>query len=363
VSRGRPSLSTTMPKRWGDGGTSSAPLDILARAYRGGLAARQWLYGSGILKSRSVSCGVIAVGNLTLGGTGKTPAVEHTVRTLLDLGARPAILSRGYGRRSRGLRVVSDVSGIRLDPLEAGDEPFLLARRLPGVPVIVGANRYETARLAVARFGVTAVVMDDGFQHRSLTKDAEIVMVRAANPWGNGRLLPAGPLREPLGALARAALVVATGARSVADAAEVSAAVARHAPGTPVLAAGYEADGCWDASGGPIEPPGILAGRRLLGFAGIGTPVGFRRTLEELGVVLLDYLVFPDHHWYESDDLTAIGRRADDLAADGLVTTEKDWVRLRGFPAGRRPLLVLGVRLALLDGHAQWRAILAAALP
>jgi tetraacyldisaccharide 4'-kinase len=352
-----------MPGRWTAAGSPSTPLELLARAYRGGLAARQWLYGAGVLKSRSVSCGVIAIGNLTVGGAGKTPAVEHAVRTVLDLGAQPAILSRGYGRRSRGLQVVADASGIRLDPAEAGDEPFLLARRLPGVPVIVGANRYEAARLAVARFGVTAVVLDDGFQHRSLAKDAEIVMVRARNPWGNGRLLPAGPLREPLAALGRAALVIASGAESIADAAEVRAAVAQHAPATPVLAAGHEPDSCWAADGGPLEAPQSLTGRRLLGFAGIGTPDGFRRTLEGLGVALADYLVFPDHFWYGPDDVSAIERRADQLAVDGIVTTEKDWVRLRALPPGRRPLLVLGVRLALLEGHAQWRTTLAAALP
>jgi tetraacyldisaccharide 4'-kinase len=341
-----------------------APLDILATAYRGGLVARQWLYGAGVLKSRSVSsCGVIAIGNLIVGGTGKTPAVEHAVRTLLDLGARPAILSRGYGRRSRGLQVVADGSGIRLDPADAGDEPFLLARRLPGVPVIVGANRYEAARLAVARFGVTAVVLDDGFQHRSLAKDAEIVMARAHDPWGNGRLLPAGPLREPLSALRRAALVIVSGARRVADADEVKAAVAEHAPATSVLAADYEPDGCWDADGGAVESPDVLGGRRLLGFAGIGTPGGFRLTLEELGVTLADYLVFPDHFWYGPDEVSAIGRRADELAVDGMVTTEKDWVRLRALPTGRRRLLVLGVRLILLEGHTQWRSTLAAALP
>jgi tetraacyldisaccharide 4'-kinase len=363
MSRRPRALGTATASRWAGSESPSTSLDILARAYRGGLVARQWLYGSGVLKTRSVSCGVIAIGNLTVGGSGKTPAVEHAVRTLLDLDARPSILSRGYGRRSRGLHVVSDAGGIRLGPMEAGDEPFLLARRLPGVPVIVGTNRYEAARLAVDRFGVTAVVLDDGFQHRSLEKDAEIVMARARNPWGNGRLLPAGPLREPLSALGRATLVVATGARSVADAAEVRAAVGRHGSRAPVLAAEYEPDGVWDADGGPIASPASLAGRRLLGFAGIGAPEGFRRTLEELGVTLAEYLVFPDHWWYQPEDLSAIGRRADELSADAIVTTEKDWVRLRAFPPGGRPLLVLGVRLTLLDGHAEWRTTLAGALP
>src|SRR5574341_949289 len=129
-------------------------------------------------------CPVVSIGNLTVGGTGKTPAVEIAVQTLSSLGHRPAVVSRGYGRQTRGIQVVADTASIRLDADEAGDEPFLLARRLPGVPVVVGGNRYETARLAIDRFGVTAIVLDDAFQHRTLKKTLEIVMAwkRASSP-------------------------------------------------------------------------------------------------------------------------------------------------------------------------------------
>src|SRR5204863_7627471 len=199
-------------------------LSAVTGSYRGLLGAREWLYARGVLTSCGLDCPVIAVGNITVGGTGKTPAVELVVRTVLDLGHRPGVLSRGYGRRSKGVQVVADAASIRLDAEEAGDEPFLLARRLPGVPVVVGSNRYDSARLAVQRFGVTAVVLDDAFQHRTLKKDLEIVMARARNPWGNGALLPAGPLREPLAALRRAHLVVATGAQRPEEAAAVVSA-------------------------------------------------------------------------------------------------------------------------------------------
>src|SRR5881409_1393462 len=146
----------------------------------------------------------------------------------MELGHRPAVVSRGYGRRGHGIQVVADSASIRIDADEGGDEPFLLARRLPGVPVVVGGHRYAAARHAVERFGVTAIVLDDGFQHRTLAKDLEIVMARARRPWGNGRLLPAGPLREPLGSLARADLVVAAGALDLDDAREVVDAVDEH---------------------------------------------------------------------------------------------------------------------------------------
>src|SRR5207247_2094062 len=163
----------------GVGPAASRALDVAARGYRGLLDAREWLYGRGVLRCRALGVPVVSVGNLTVGGTGKTPAVELVVRTLLALGHRPAVLSRGYGRRGHGIRVVADSSSMRLNADEAGDEPILLARRLPGVPVIVGAHRYGAGRVAVERFGVTALVLDDGFQHRTLAKDVEILMARA----------------------------------------------------------------------------------------------------------------------------------------------------------------------------------------
>src|SRR5262249_35952916 len=153
--------------------------------------------------------------------------------------------------------------------------PFLLARRLPGVPVVVGGNRYDAARLAVGRFGGTAGGVGDGFQHRTLGKGGGIVMVRARHPWGNGPLLPHGPLRGALAGRAPAALVVAAGAEQADHLADVRAAVARHAPGVPVVAARYVAVECWDASRLRPRPPADLAGRRLVAFAGLASPEGF----------------------------------------------------------------------------------------
>jgi tetraacyldisaccharide 4'-kinase len=332
-------------------------LTAVARGYRGLLGAREWLYAHGVLSARSLDCLVVSIGNLTVGGTGKTPAVELAVRTLLELGHRPAVLSRGYGRHSGGVQIVADAASIRLDAEEAGDEPFLLARRLSGVPVVVGANRHEAGRLARERFGVTALVLDDGFQHRTLGKDLEIVMARAAKPWGNGRLLPAGPLREPLESLAGADLVVATGARRAEDAAEVRATVERVAAGVPVLTALHVPTECFEASAMRFVPLSTLPAAKLLAFAGIGEPAAFQRTLAEAATLVADFVTFPDHHWYTRDDLTRLDRRAGDLGADGLVTTEKDWVRLRRLPPLRRPLYVLGVRLRLTSGEGEWRAV------
>lgn len=352
----RSDASGRLTRGWerGFGAGPTLILGALAGGYRGLLGAREWLYARGVLSSRTLPCTVVSVGNLTVGGTGKTPAVELAVQTLAELGHRPAVVSRGYRRQSRGVQVVADTSSIRLDPEDAGDEPFLLARRLPGVPVVVGGNRHEAARLALARFAVTAVVIDDGLQHRTLKKDLEIVMARARNPWGNGQLLPGGPLREPLSALAKADLIVATGA---GDLAEIEATTARHAPGVPVLAAHYAPVECWEAERMRVRALSDLAGARLLAFAGIASPEGFEVTLMGLGVGVVEMATFPDHHWYSPEDLRALDERTLALRAEGLVTTEKDWVRLRRLPLPKRPLYVISVRLELANDRGEWRKV------
>jgi tetraacyldisaccharide 4'-kinase len=336
-------------------------LAALEQTYRGVLGLRERLYAGRVFSSHSLGCPVVAVGNLTVGGTGKTPAVELAVQALAELGLTPAVVSRGYRRRSSGILVVADSTSIRLEPEDAGDEPFLLARRLPHVPVVVGSNRHAAAQLAVSKLGATAIVLDDGFQHRTLAKDLEIVMARAHRPWGNGHLLPRGPLREPLAALARADLVVVAGVSAGDDLGEVRSAVARHAPGVPVLAARYAAVECWEARGMQPRAIGDLAGQRLAGFAGIASPGAFARTLGELGVRVADWVPFADHHWYSAEDLAQLEARAAAAGADGLATTEKDWVRMRMLPLPRRPLYVVSVRLELVSGHDVWRRAFEAA--
>ncbi len=329
-------------------------LSAVTAGYRGLLEVRERLYSWGVLRSRRLPCPVISIGNLTLGGSGKTPAAELAVRTLRELGVLPAVVSRGYGRRSAGVQVVADRRGLRADPQSAGDEPFLLARRLPGVPVVVGENRYEAGRHCLESFGVEALVLDDGFQHRTLEKDLEIVLVPGRSPWGNGRLFPRGPLREPVSALGRAHLVVVVGG-DADGCALVEETVRRHNPRAPIVAADYEPLECWQVRETTPWAPDTLQGRRLLAFAGIARPEGFRQTLERLGVSLTGLVEFPDHHWYEPEDLAAIARRAEGAGAEGLVTTEKDYVRLSALALRTIPIWILSVRLELSRGHAQWR--------
>src|SRR3989442_12990036 len=269
------------------------------------------------------------MGNLAGGGTGKTPAGEVAAQTLAALGHRPAVVSRGYGRSTRGVQVVADAASIALDPEESGDEPFLLARRLPGIPVVVGSNRHEAARVAIEKFGVTAIVLDDAFQHRTLRKDLEIVMARARRPWGNGHLLPAGPLREPLASLARADLVVATGALGLGDAREVVEAVDEHAPRVPVLTATLVPSAGWAAGRMRSVSLAELGGQRLAAFAGIASPPAFAETLTSTGAVGAELSEVADHHWYSTADVTPLHAPPAELRVGALTPTGKGWGRRR----------------------------------
>ena len=340
----------------------TAGLSALSVGYRAALRIRDLAYRGGLLRTERLPCAVVSVGNLTLGGSGKTPTVELVVCTLRDLGAVPAVVSRGYGRVSRGVRVVADREGIRADVRTAGDEPRLLAERLPGVVVVVGENRYEAGRVAVEQHGATALVLDDGFQHRTLAKDLEILVVQARAPWGNARVFPRGMLREPLAALVRAHAVVVTNPTDAARVDAVATTVRRFNPTAPVLAASYHYRDAIETGSGRRAPVTELSGRRLMAFAGLGSPRGFADTLDAVGVQRAGLVEFPDHHWFTASDLRELAHDARAAGAEGLITTEKDWIRLRDLPPLPLPLWVLPVRLALESGHEVWQRLLAGVL-
>ena len=340
----------------------TAGLAALSVAYRAALVMRDRAYRWRVLRTGRLQCPVVSVGNLTLGGSGKTPTVELAVRTLQELGAFPAVVSRGYGRATRGVHVVADRDGVRVDTRTAGDEPVLLAEHLPGVPVVVGENRHEAGRVAVERCGATALVLDDGFQHRTLAKDLEILVVQGRAPWGNARVFPRGMLREPLSALARAHLVVVTNPAGAEPVAAVTATVRRFNPSAAVVAARYQVQDAIETQSGRRLPVSELAGRRLIAFAGLGSPQGFANTLDGAGVRSVGFVEFPDHHWFTERDLSELARDARAAGAQGLITTEKDWVRVRDLPPPRLPLWVLPVRLVIESGLEIWQRRLAGVL-
>jgi len=287
---------------------------------------------------------VVSVGNLTVGGTGKTPFVAWIVRFLLSEGHKPAVLSRGYrGNAGRGPLLVSRGSGPLVGPGVAGDEPYLLAKTLPGARIVVGSDRVAGAQEAY-RAGSDVVILDDGFQHRRLTRDLDVVLLDAEEPFGNFRLLPAGSLREPLDALARADIIVVTRWRPGQALEEWERLVRPHNSRCSIVRAIVHRVGFVDPSGTPVPAP-----RRALAFCGIGNPRGFRMDLEAEGLDLLGFRAFADHHPYSRTDLRTLAEEARRLGV-ALVTTEKDLARLPIIAGSDSPSLVaLRIEIRIQD--------------
>ncbi|MFN8543317.1 MAG: tetraacyldisaccharide 4'-kinase [Candidatus Binatia bacterium] len=295
-----------------------AALAPAAAVYGAVVGLRNRLYDGGWLGATRVGARVISVGNLVVGGTGKTPAALWLAEECTKRGRRVALVARGYRKRRRGVVVVSDGTRVLVRPEEGGDEAVMLAHRFGG-PVVTGERRAEAAAEAVRRFGVDTIVLDDGFQHRALARDADLVLVRG-DPSAHG-VLPSGPLREPVRALARATAVLALGDLDFPPSPPgvprgVRVFRGRTAPTSVVRAHG----GAWRE--GPLSE---LAGRDVVAVAGVARPERLAGMLAALGACVVRTETFPDHHAYGTRDLAR-------LRATGgcLVTTEKDLVKLAG---------------------------------
>jgi tetraacyldisaccharide 4'-kinase len=330
-------------------------LASLSYPYDWGHRLRLQTYRSGWAAVDRLPCRVISVGNLTLGGTGKTPMVEAIATVLRRHGARVAVLSRGYGGTHReAITVVSDGARGFVSPDIAGDEPSLLAERLTGIPVLVARNRFAAGKLAVERFGVEVVVLDDGFQHIQLVRDLDIVLLDASRPFGTGRLFPRGDLREPPTALARADMIVLT--RWEPGMQEALSIPLPSIP--PIYRSRHEPSTVCVLQDGRVLPPSALRGRRLVAFCGIAMPEDFHRMLQRLGAVVVAFHPFPDHHPYTPRELEALSRTAGQLGAEALVTTEKDSMRLRGIGPSRWPVWTVHIQCQIVDRSAAWEACL-----
>ncbi len=341
--------------------SAATVLSGLAAVYGGATALRADLYRLGVLPSRRLPCPVVSVGNLTVGGTGKTPLTMDLAARLRDSGRRVCVLSRGYrGKAERGGAVVSDGRKILASAAEAGDEPLLIARRLPGVPVLAGKDRHASGMLAIERFGAEVFVLDDGYQHLRLARDLNLLLLDGQLPLANGRTLPGGRLREPVGAVGRsdALVFVGRGPGLMGDAPSLAPAAGR--PRLTVSLEPFVAEvlgaGSRRLTGPAAEA--YLKGRRCVAFAGIAENDRFFDAVARLGGQVASRCGFCDHHPYCLEDLRRLSAEVRRAGAECLVTTAKDQVRLDAFGAPDVPLAVMDLKVVWHDGGRKIQALL-----
>jgi tetraacyldisaccharide 4'-kinase len=305
---------------------------------------RQHLYDKGVLKQKGLPCKVVSVGNLTVGGTGKTPMVCYVADFLKGLGLEVAVVSRGYrGSAQRLGGIVSDGSTTVMELHASGDEPQLLASKLMGVPVVVGKERYRAGKLAINRFGSTVLVLDDAFEHLALKRDLDLLLLDSRRPFGNGHCIPRGTLREPVEQIKRASAFVLTRCTGDNGSTRASSMIEAHASGRPIFRCTHVPERLFVA--GRREPLNLadLKGRRLLVFSGIARNDSFRETVSGLGGRIEGLFEFADHHRYSRDDLGIIWNKAQELNVENIITTEKDYINILPEIPSVPELLVLGI--------------------
>lgn len=325
-------------------------LRFCSLVYGRAVRVRTRIYEGSLPKRFRLGVKVISVGNITVGGTGKTPLVMFLAKMFQQQGLRVAIISRGYRRRSKGIQIVSDGQHIRLSRRKAGDEPYLFARKLQGIPVIVGKNRFLAGLLAIKRFSSQVILLDDGFQYMRLERDIDIVTVDGQDPFGNGYLLPKGKLREPLESLKRADMFFITRADQCETLPQLRELLRDVNPDAPILECTHHA--LFLRAIPSDEKVGLesLRGRKVVALSSIGNPKAFEKTLENLGAKVVTRIRYLDHHRYTYRNLYSIVDKVKKAQAEWIVTTEKDAVR---FPAGfgfELPVFTLEIEIEVRKG-------------
>jgi tetraacyldisaccharide 4'-kinase len=326
-------------------------MNLLERIYLRGMRAKQKRM---LAAQKRLPHPVVSIGNITVGGTGKTPAAIAISEEAVRRGYAPIILTRGYRGKARTTCFVSAGTGPLLSVQDAGDEPVLMAERLPGVPVVKSPDRYTGGMFALERLADTPYaaqdpsrilfILDDGFQHWRLARNLDIVLVDATNPFGNRRLLPLGPLREPIDALSRAHLLVMTKKESEPLAAELAALN----PDAGLHRASYATDSLLSPDG-TRQAVSMLNGTRVFVFSGIANPEAFRKTVDSTGCIPGGFKKYPDHYTYQQRDLLNLGRLAERAGCELLLTTEKDLVKCSTY-RGAIPLCALTVSFVFDEG-------------
>lgn len=295
---------------------------------------RAFLYAKGIYKQHRLPALVISVGNLTLGGTGKTPMIRYLAKFLLNNGRRPAVLSRGYGSKANDeINVISDGENVLLDAEIGGDEPRMLADTLPGVPIITGRKRHLTGNYSINYLGVDSILLDDGFQHLGVKRDIDLVLFNANTMFGNKRVFPGGDLREPLSALQRAHCFIITNVdRADRDRLDVFTQYLKQLfPDRPIFTASHQTSRHLKmGEKNKINMLDMETASRipLLAFSGIANPDSFKQTLSGEYYNIKAFKAFRDHHFYSAKDIRKLSEQAKEVGAQALITTEKDFVKL-----------------------------------
>ena len=319
------------------------------------IRCRLWCYRNGWLTTTRLPCRVVSVGNLTVGGTGKTPVVILLTEWLLAKGQRVAILSRGYKRTSTvPYLLVSDGSRTLASPSEAGDEPFLMAQRCPRAVVAVGADRVALGRWVLERYPVDCIVLDDGFQHRSLHRDVDLVLLDATDAAGLDALLPAGRLREPLQELDRASAVMITRADSRQDVEAIHSRLrAVVCPSEDAIEVVFRPEFLIAVVSGGQQSVGWGRKKKAWLVSGIGNSYSFRRSAESIGVEILGETSFEDHHRYSDDEIRQIRATAQTNGSEIVLTTEKDGGKLSPFLQPSDPWWMLRLGTEVVRGEAR----------
>jgi tetraacyldisaccharide 4'-kinase len=322
------------------------PLYLLSLPYGGAVRARSLFYSLGLLKTRTLACPVISIGNITVGGTGKTPLVMALAKGLMEKGISVAILSRGYRGKRISKPVVSDGKAIFLSPQESGDEPFLMARACRGVPVLVGKDRFTNGRIALQQFGVRGLLLDDGYQHLSLHRNINILLIDSHIGFGDHTLLPRGILREPLSHLRRTDIFLLTKVENPQTVQPLERKIHQIHPSSQVFHSHYEPVSLVSPNDDE-EKLDSLKGRKILALSGIANPVYFSSMLRQCGAEIIGEAVFPDHHPYTPEDLSSVEEKS--KRADCIVATEKDMVKLKELDIRHLAIRALRVKVKIWE--------------
>ena len=356
-------------------GKRAAVLRVILRAlsyiYRGIVQLRIWLYRKRLMRDRTLGCLVISIGNLTVGGTGKTPVVEKFARALQAGGRRVAILSRGYKSKKLPLlkrlwfqmtnrapykpRIVSDGRSILLDSRMAGDEPYMLAVNLKDVIVLVDKNRVASGLYAIEEMGCDTLLLDDGMQFLRLKHRLEIVLIDRQAPFGNEHLLPRGTLREPAGNLRRASYIFIT--KSTAQGNEdLIKRIRKYNRTAEIIECSHQPQYLEHVLTGERLPLAWLRGRHVAALSAIAAPKSFEDGLKRLGAKVELTRQFADHHRFTEREITGYLKRCGNRALDAVITTEKDYVRLPRLTAPEVPIYFMRVEIEILSGAESWQS-------